>query len=83
MVSNDQPAPSTPKRLTRPQVGRRPTKPQLAAGPLIEPPVSSPSEVAHKRAAVAAPDPVLETPGLRARSQGFRAGPNAELCGSP
>src|ERR687895_2229659 len=83
MVSMDQQAPSTPYRLTRPQVGRSPTRPQLAAGPRMEPPVSSPREVAQRKVAVAAPEPVLEVPGLRSRSHGLRAGPKAELIGSP
>ncbi len=74
-VSMDQEAASTPWRLTRPQLGRMPTSPQKAAGPRMEPPVSSPREVAHRKAAVAAPEPLLEVPGLRDRSQG--------LCGRP
>ena len=45
----------------------------------MEPPVSSPREVAQSRAAVAAPEPVLETPGLRSKSQGLRAGPSYEF----
>ena len=53
MVSVDQLAPSTPARLTRPHVGRMPTRPLLAAGPRIEPPVSSPRDVAHRNPAVA------------------------------
>ena len=75
MVSVDQLAPSTPALLTRPQVGRMPTRPQLAAGPRMEPPVSSPNDVAQRKPAVAEPLPVLDVPGLRAVSQGLRAGP--------
>ena len=74
-VSIDQLAPNTPCLLTNPSVGRMPTKPQNAAGPRMLPPVSSPSEVAHKKAAVAAPDPLLEVPGFRRVSQGFRGRP--------
>ena len=75
IVSIDQQAPSTPYLLTLPHVGRRPTRPQLAAGPRIDPPVSSPNEVAHKNPEVAAPEPVLEVPGFLSMSQGFLAGP--------
>ena len=42
----------------------------------MEPPVSSPKEVAHRKAAVAAPEPLLEVPGLRDKSQGFLGRPN-------
>ena len=45
--------------------------------------MSSPKDVAHRNPAVAAPEPVLEVPGLLLRSQGLCAGPNAELIGSP
>ena len=63
--------------LTRPQVGLRPTNPHQAAGPRTEPPVSSPREVAHRKAAVAPPEPLLEPPVNRSRSQGLRAVSNA------
>ena len=46
--------------------------PHHAAGRLIEPPVSSPSEVAQRKAAVAAPDPPLDPPAELFRSQGLR-----------
>ena len=52
----------TPYRLTRPQLGRMPTSPHQVAGNRIEPPVSSPNDVAHRKAAVAAPEPLLEPP---------------------
>ena len=71
----DQLAPKTPWRLTRPKVGRMPTSPQNAAGPRMLPPVSSPREVAQRKADVAAPDPLLEVPGLRSVSQGLRGRP--------
>ena len=74
-VSIDQLAPNTPCRLTRPKVGRMPTRPQKAAGPRMLPPVSSPREVAQRNAAVAAPEPLLEVPGLRPVSQGLRGRP--------
>jgi hypothetical protein len=62
MASIDQTPGITPYRLTLPQVGLMPTKPHHAAGKRTEPPVSSPSEVAHRNPAVAAPDPLLEPP---------------------
>ena len=74
-VSIDHAAACIPYRLTRPQVGRMPTRPQKVAGPRMDPPVSSPREVAHRKAAVAAPEPLLEVPGLRSRSQGLRGRP--------
>src|SRR4029450_781458 len=73
MVSMDHRQGRSPCRLTRPQVGLRPTNPHQAAGPRTEPPVSSPREVAHMKAAVAPPEPLLEPPVNRSRSQGFRA----------
>ena len=48
-----------------------PVMPQHAAGMRMEPPVSSPKEVAQRQAAVAAPEPLLEVPGFRSRSQGL------------
>ena len=44
MWSKDWARANTPYRLTRPQVGLIPTMPQAAAGNLIEPPVSLPSD---------------------------------------
>ena len=38
--------------------------PQKAAGPRIEPPVSEPSEPTVRPAASAAPEPLLEPPGM-------------------
>jgi len=43
----------------------------------MEPPVSEPSASGTSLAATAAPDPALEPPGTRSRSQGLRAGPKA------
>ena len=77
MVSMDHMPGLRPCRLTRPQVGLRPTNPHQAAGPRTEPPVSSPREVAHRKAAVAPPEPLLEPPVNRSRSQGLRAVSNA------
>src|SRR5919201_151368 len=72
MVSIDHMPGLRPCRLTRPQVGLRPTTPHQAAGPRTEPPVSSPREVAHRKAAVAPPEPLLEPPVYRSRSHGLR-----------
>ena len=74
-VSIDHDAPNTPYRLTRPQLGRIPASPQKEAGPRMDPPVSSPSDVEHRKAAVAAPLPLLDVPGFRDRSHGFRGRP--------
>ena len=38
----------------------------------MEPPVSSPSELAQRKAAVAAPEPLLDAPEDISRSQGLR-----------
>ena len=60
-----------PARLTRPNVGFRPTMPQHDAGQRIEPPVSVPGAAATMPDASAAPDPPLEPPGTRVGSCGF------------
>ena len=50
----------------------------------IEPPVSDPSAPCTSRAATAAPEPPLDPPGTRVRSQGLRVGgvtlPQANSC---
>src|SRR5262245_7613903 len=77
MVSMDRMAGRRPCRLTRPQEALRATAPRQAAGPRTDPRVSAPREVAHRKAAVAPPEPLLEPPVKRSRSQGFRAVANA------
>src|SRR3979411_820835 len=71
-------------RLTRPEVGCRPTVTHKAAGMRIDPPVSEPIATGTIRAATTAPDPPLEPPGTRLRSQGFFEGgvtlPHANSC---
>lgn len=52
----------TPRRLTRPWVGLRPTTPQSAAGLRIEPPVSVPIAPKQSPAATAAPAPLDDPP---------------------
>ena len=74
-VSIDHDTPATPRRLTSPQVGRRPVSPLHAAGIRVDPPVSSARALAHRNAAVAAAEPLLEMPGLRDRSHGLRGWP--------
>ena len=43
----------------------------MAAGCLIDPPVSEPRDAIHSSAATAAADPPLDPPGILSRSQGF------------
>ena len=65
----------TPRWLTLPKVGRSAQTPLSAPGMRTEPPVSVPSVSSAMSAATAAPAPPLDPPGLRAGSQGLRAGP--------
>src|SRR5262249_46573727 len=65
----------TPYILTRPQDGRSPTQLLLAAGRRIEPPVSSPKAPAHRAAAVALPEPVLDPPASCSTFQGLQGCP--------
>ena len=74
-VSIDHDTPATPRRLTRPQVGLSPVSPLQVAGMRVDPPVSSASDVAHRNAAVAAAEPLLEMPGFRDKSHGLRGVP--------
>ena len=57
-----------PKRLTSSSVGRRPTSEATAAGPRIDPPVSSPMPTMPKLAAMPTPVPPEEPLGLRCGS---------------
>src|SRR5215212_8291526 len=68
-----------PERETLPEVGRRPTTPQSAAGCFTEPPVSDPSAHGARPPATAAAEPPDEPPGTRSGSHGFRLGPYAEF----
>src|SRR5438067_11518748 len=65
---------------TRPRVGFIPTKPQQAAGILIEPPPSDPVAHGTAPAATAAADPPDEPPGVRLSSHGLRVIPVASLA---
>src|SRR5690349_11891220 len=53
--------------------------PHMAAGCLMDPPVSEPSARGVTPAATATADPPLEPPGMRSSAHGFRDGPNAEF----
>src|SRR6185503_2460934 len=72
-----------PSRLTRPRVGRRPTRLCAEAGDRIDCPVSLPVARTAKLAAMAAPVPPLDPPGVRVRSYGFLVWPPSELTVVP
>ena len=59
-ASMDQLTGMHPVRGTSPHVGLSPTTPHQAAGPRIDPPVSSPSVKPASAAAAATPDPADE-----------------------
>jgi hypothetical protein len=54
-----------PDRLTSPTVGLVPTSEHADAGEVIEPSASAPTATAHRFAATAAPEPLLEPDGER------------------
>ena len=66
---------AVPARLTRPNVGLRPTTPHMAAGMRTDPPASPPSAPKAARAATHAPEPPDEPPLMRSVSQGLRVRP--------
>src|ERR1700736_3767094 len=49
-----------------------PTMPEAEQGLIIEPSVSVPSAATHRLADTATPEPELEPPGLRSRTNGLR-----------
>jgi len=57
----------------RPRLGFKVKMPHQPAGSRNEPPISVPMCSGPYPAAAAAPAPALEPPGVRLRSQGFRA----------
>src|SRR5688500_18957468 len=63
----------------RPYVGLNPTTPHSDAGWRTEPPVSDPSAARTTPDATATAEPPERPPGPLVVSQGFLAGPNAEL----
>jgi hypothetical protein len=69
----------TPARLTRPRVGLIPTIPFVAAGQVMDPSVSVPTETAQRFAATAVPEPELDPHGLRSSTNGFFACPPRAL----
>src|SRR5258706_5931810 len=73
----------TPALLTRPGVGRRPTRWWAEGEERIDGPVSLPIPSTAKLAAIAAPVPPLEPPGVRVRSYGFRTWPPRLLIDTP
>src|SRR5207302_9786132 len=64
-------------RLTRPRCVFSPTRPQQAAGILIQPPPSLAEPAAARPAATAAAAPPLHPPAERSVLHGFRVLPNA------
>ena len=72
-----------PSRLIRPWSGRKPTRFSAEAGDRIDCPVSLPVPSTAKLAAIAAPVPPLEPPGVRVRSYGFSVCPPSELTVVP
>src|SRR6266404_685234 len=74
-----QPRGMTPRLLIKPKVGFRPVMPQNDAGIRIDPPVSVPVAIGTIPAAIAAPEPPLDPPGMRSGSHGFRTGPKCGL----
>lgn len=60
-----------------PRPGLRPTRPQHAAGMRVEPPPSLAPAAGTMPAATAAAEPPDDPPGVRVRSHGLRAGPQA------
>ncbi len=74
--SRDEPAGIEKLFWAPPHVGRSPTTPGHDYSTLMEPKVSSPSNVVQRLAAVAAPEPELEPPVSCSTFQGFFAIPN-------
>src|SRR5215471_3718286 len=68
-----------PKRLTRPKVGRKPARPQRAAGVRIDPLVSEPMPNATHPAAVAEQGPADEPDDPTAGSHGLFVWPPNQL----
>src|SRR5437764_15292895 len=61
-----------PPRLMPPTLGLYPTQPQKLAGRTIEPITCVPSAAGSMPDVTAAAEPLLEPPGVRSRSHGFR-----------
>src|SRR6184192_2162762 len=78
-VSNSHDSGKTPALLTRPYVGFRPTHPHSEAGMRMLPPVSVPVVPAASAAAIAAPEPPLDPPGIASRFHGLCVAPKCGL----
>src|SRR5262249_45980989 len=61
-----------PPRFSAPMLGLKPTQPQKLAGRIIEPTTCVPRAAASMPLPTAAPEPLLEPPGVHAVSQGLR-----------
>src|SRR5262245_45940814 len=68
-----------PRRLTRPTVGFRPTRPFTDDGQRMLPSVSVPTPIAPRLAAIAVPVPALDPHGLRSSTYGLLVCPPREL----
>jgi hypothetical protein len=68
-----------PNREMRPRVGFTPTTEFQLAGLRIEPEVSVPTATAHRPAATATAEPLLDPPGLKVSPYGFFTWPPREL----
>jgi hypothetical protein len=65
----------TPRLLTRPYVGIKPTTPQCELGIRTDPPVSVPSVPKHMLVAIAAAEPPDDPPETRSSAHGLCTGP--------
>src|SRR5205085_9338708 len=81
--SNEYALSITPARLTSPELGFSPMRPQCAAGLRTEPPVSVPIANIERSAATAAPEPLLEPPVSCAVFQGLRGTGQANPVDTP
>src|SRR2546428_4378595 len=78
-VSSERASGMTPRALTVPYVGLKPTTPQSEAGTRIDPAVSVPIAQSHSPAATAAADPPEDPPALLLGSRGLRTAPKCGL----
>ena len=74
-MSNDGASGWMPAIEARPQVGRRPKRPQFAAGTRIEPAVSVPSAKSACPAATTEAEPLEDPPGTRSGARGLTGVP--------
>src|SRR5207302_6695520 len=79
VLSSSQDSARTPALLTRPYVGFRPTQPHSDAGIRMLPPVSVPVVAAARPAAIAAPEPPLDPPGIASTFHGLCVAPKCGL----